>query len=179
MEEIETPIENIQETINETAHHSQESWVGKVALFSAVIAVIAAIAALLAGHHSNEAMITQIKASDSWSFYQAKGIKAGLLQSKMQLLAQLGKPEANDDQEKLSEYKKQQDEISEKAKELEHESAHHLQVHEVMARAVTLFQVTIAIAAITILTKKRKILYLGYGFSLLAIIFFIQALLMK
>ena len=75
MEEIEVPLEKTQEHIQETAHHSQDKWVGKIALFSAVVAVVAvvaAVAALMAGHHSNEAMITQIKASDSWSYYQAK-----------------------------------------------------------------------------------------------------------
>ncbi len=179
MEEIETPIEKIQENIHEAAHHAKEDWIGRVALFSALVAVVAAVAALLAGHHANEAMITQIKASDSWTFYQAKGIKSGLLQTKMQLLTELGKTDLPEDQKKLEEYKKQQEEISEKAKELEHESAHHLAVHEILARSVTLFQVVIAIAAITILTKRRKILYVGFVFSFLGLASFIQALLMK
>ncbi len=176
MEEIETPIEKIQEHIHETAHHAQENWIGQIALFSALVAVIAAVAALLAGHHSNEAMITQIKASDSWSFYQAKGIKAAILQNKIQIISELGKPILSKDTEKLTEYKKEQDEITEKAKDFEHESEHHLKIHTVMARSVTLFQVAIAISAITILTRRKKILYLSYGFSLLALVFFIQAL---
>src|SRR4029079_10155799 len=47
-----------------------------IAISTALIAVLAAITSLLAGHHSNEALIEQIKASDQWAFYQAKGIKA-------------------------------------------------------------------------------------------------------
>lgn len=177
MEEIETPIEKIQETIHETAHHAQESWISKVALLSAIIAVVAAVAALLAGHHSNEAMITQIKASDSWSFYQAKGIKAAVLQNKIQIISELGKSVSAKDEEKISDYKKDQDEISEKAKDYEHESEHHLKIHETMARSVTLFQVAIAISAITILTRRKKLLFVSLGFSLVAVAIFIQALL--
>ena len=36
---------------------------------------LAAIAALLAGHAANEALLEQIKASDQWSYYQSKSIK--------------------------------------------------------------------------------------------------------
>lgn len=179
MEELETPIDKIQETIHETAHHSQDNWVGRIALFSAVVAVVAAVAALLAGHHSNEAMISQMKASDSWSYYQAKGIKSSILQSKLDLLDQLDKKKDLKDEEKIADYKKEQSEISEKAKELEHESGQHLSVHEILARSVTLFQVAIAIAAITMLTRRKKFIFVSYGFSILALFYFIQALLTK
>jgi len=177
MEEIETPIDTIQESIHEAAHHSQEQWISKVALLSALVAVVAAVAALLAGHHSNEAMITQIKASDSWSFYQAKGIKAAILQNKIQIISELGKSIAAKDEEKLSDYKKEQDEISEKAKDYEQESEHHLKIHQTMAKSVTLFQVAIAISAITILTRRKKLLLVSLGFSFVALIIFIQGLL--
>ncbi len=177
MEEIEVPLEQAQEHIHHAAHEAKENWIGKVALMSALVAVVAAIAALLAGHHSNEAMITQIKASDSWSFYQAKGVKASILQTKIQIISELGKPTSAKDEEKLNDYKKEQDEISEKAKEFEHESEHHLKIHETMARSVTLFQVAIAISAITVLTRRKKFLFVSLGFSLIGLIIFIQALL--
>ncbi len=181
MEEIEVPLEQVQEHIHHAAHESghdaKENWISKVALISALVAVVAAIAALLAGHHSNEAMITQIKASDSWSFYQAKGVKAAVLQTKIQIISELGKPTSAKDEEKLNDYKKEQDEISEKAKEFEHESEHHLKIHETMARSVTLFQVAIAISAITVLTRRKKFLFVSLGFSLIGLAIFIQALL--
>ncbi|MBC7421509.1 MAG: DUF4337 domain-containing protein [Bdellovibrio sp.] len=175
MEEIEVPLESTQESINEAAHHAKESWISKTALFSAIVAVIAALASLLAGHHSNEAMISQIKASDSWSYYQAKGVKAAILENKMQVLASLGKSHQGD-QEKLDQYKQQQEEISEKSEELQKESEHHLKIHEILARAVTLFQVAIAITAITVLTRRKRFMLVSFGFSLIAVIFFIQAL---
>src|SRR3954470_3658262 len=134
MEEIEVPTEHLQEEIHEHAHQSRERWILGVALSSALLAVFAAVTALLAGHHANEAMVEQIHASDQWSYYQAKGIKSAVLATKLDLMHAFGKSAAPHDEEKLSEYKKEQEEISEKAKEKEHESESHLRHHVIFAR---------------------------------------------
>lgn len=181
MTEIEVPVEQVQEEIHHQAEHSKEVWISRVALSSACLAALAAVSALLAGHHANEAMIDQIQASDSWSYYQAKGIKSSLLSTKMALLESLGKSggvkDQEKDREKLEEYKKEQAEISEKAKEKEHSSGHHLHIHEVLARSVTLFQVAIAMAAITVLTRRRNFWFLSLIFGAVGIGFMIQGLL--
>src|ERR1700682_5014336 len=74
MEEAEVPLENLQEHVHHTAEHSGEQWISWVALSTAILAVLAAIAGLLSGKHANEAMMSQIEASDQWSYYQAKSI---------------------------------------------------------------------------------------------------------
>ena len=180
MEEIEVPLEKSQEHIHEAAHHEAHSrgggWIGQVALFSALVAVIAAIGALLAGQHANEAMVSEIRASDSWSFYQSKSVKASVLQTRVQLLADLGKPAHAEDEAKLEDYKKDQEEISEKAKHYEEESEHHLHVHETLAKSVTLFQVAIAISAISVLTRRRRFWYVGVVSGLAGLTFFILGL---
>src|ERR1700751_2927594 len=80
MEEQEVPTEGLSDEINEQAEKEnaaeEKKWSFYIAISTALIAVLAAISSLLAGHHSNEALIEQIKASDQWAFYQAKGIKA-------------------------------------------------------------------------------------------------------
>src|ERR1019366_5997468 len=79
MEEIEVPTEHLNEAINEKAEELRESesrWILFVAISTALMAVLAALSSLFAGHHSNEALIQQIKASDQWAYYQAKSIKA-------------------------------------------------------------------------------------------------------
>jgi hypothetical protein len=78
MERPEVPLEQSQEEIAHHAHHATEKWILGVALTAAFLAVLAAITALLAEHHANEAMLDQIRSSDKWSFYQAKSIKANL-----------------------------------------------------------------------------------------------------
>jgi hypothetical protein len=54
-------------------------------LSTAILAVLAAITGLLSGMHANEAMMDQIEASDQWNYYQAKSIKASVLDAKMSL----------------------------------------------------------------------------------------------
>ncbi len=165
MEEIEVPVEQVQEELHHQAEHSRDRWVSRVALSSALFAALAAVAALLAGHHSNEAMIEQIQASDRWSHYQAKSIKSSVLSTRMAIFEALGKPVSEKDSEKLKEYQKEQDEISTEAKEKEHVSAHHLAIHQVLARSVTFFQVAIALAAISVLTKRRRFWYVSLLFG--------------
>lgn len=175
MEAPEVPLEKTQEHINEHAQESREKWILGVALSTAIFAAIAAIASLLAGQHINDAMISQIKASDNWSFYQAKGIKASLLDAKMELLAAAAKQPAATDQAKAAKYAREQDEISKEARALEEESAEHMRRHEKLASAVSLFQIAIAISAIAVLTRRRLFWYVGLAFGCSGLVFLIIA----
>jgi hypothetical protein len=179
MEEIEVPTEKLHEEMMERAEHAKEKWMSQVALSSALIAVCAAIAAMLAGQHANEAMIEQIKSSDKWNYYQAKGIKSSLLNSKIEILTEMGKTPKDSDKEKAGEYKKQQDDIAKEAREKEEASEQHLRIHEIFAKAVTMFQVAIAVAAISVLIRRRRFWFLSLVFGTGGIIFFIQALLTR
>jgi hypothetical protein len=159
MEEIEVPTEHLHEDIQEHAEHSRERWIMMVALTAALLAVLAAVSALLAGHHSNEATIDQIKASDQWAYYQAKGIKSAVLESKTELLREMGKSVSEKDVEKLKTYKEEQKEIDKEARELQHSSERHLVLHHGIAQSVTIFQISIAICAIAVLTRKKQLWY--------------------
>ena len=85
MEESEVPLEHLHEQVHHSAEHSRETWISWVALSTAILAALAAIAGLLSGRHVNEAMMNQIEASDQWNYYQAKSIKASVLDAKMSL----------------------------------------------------------------------------------------------
>jgi len=166
MEEIEVPTEHLQEKLNERVHESEEKWILKVALTAAILAVFAAITALMAGHYSNEAMIEQLKASDQWAYYQAKGIKYVVLESKIDLLHQMGKEADPKDCEKVIKYKEDQKELDKTAREKESISAGDLALHNKLAKGVTILQIAIAICAISALTKRK---WLWYGSILLGI----------
>jgi hypothetical protein len=102
-EEIEVPTEHLQEELNEHAHHNRNSrFVMFIAMTAAILSVLAATAALFAGHHANEATLSQIKASNEWSYYQAKGVKTYVLSMKVSLLQALDKPIDTKDEEKIS-----------------------------------------------------------------------------
>ena len=152
MEEAEVPLENLQEETHHRAEHGGERWISWVALSTAILAVLAAIAGLLSGQHANEAMMSQIEAADRWAYYQAKGIKASVLDAKMSLS---GAPNEQD-RSKAERYQEEQNEIQQDAQEKETEAKSHFHQHEILAHGVTMFQIAIAVAAISALTKKRR-----------------------
>src|SRR5437588_46060 len=152
MEEAEVPLEDLQEHVHHSAEHGGETWISWVALSTAILAVLAAIAGLLSGKHANEAMMSQIESSDQWSYYQAKSIKASVLDAKIALSTAPNES----DSAKRDRYEKEQEEIKTEAEHKQAEAKSNFHQHEVFARAVTMFQIAIAIAAISALTKKRR-----------------------
>lgn len=180
MEAPEVPTEHLHEEMHHHATHGSHgahsappkpSWTMGVALSSALLAGLAAVCALLAGHHANEAMIEQIQSSDRWAFFQAKGIKAAVLGSKIELLEAEGKPVSPKDRDKIAEYKKEQDQISAEAKEKEHRSESHLHKHVILARGVTFFQIAIAVGAIAALTSRKPFWFVSLGFGAIGLWF--------
>jgi hypothetical protein len=150
MEESEVPLEHLHEQVHHTAERSRERWFSSVALSTAILAALAAIAGLLSGRHVNEAMMSQIEASDKWSYYQAKSIKASVLDAKIALL-DTPSPE---DRAKAVRYEKEQEEIKSEAEHKESAAKANFHKHEVFASGVTMFQIAIAIAAISALTRR-------------------------
>src|SRR5436309_14794048 len=167
MEEAEVPLEHLHEQVHHSAEHSGERWISWVALSTAVLAVLAAIAGLLSGKHANEAVISQIEASDQWSYYQAKSIKAAVLDTKMSLA---GAPNEFD-RAKADRYEKEQEQIKSEAEGKEAKAKEHFHQHEVFARGVTMFQIAIAVAAVSALTKKRRFWIVSLLFGAVGCIF--------
>ncbi len=129
----------------------------------------AAIASLQAGSSVNDALALkteatqlQAQASDQWAYYQAKGIKAVVLQAQKNTLAGLDKTPSPDLDKNIERYADEQKEAKKKAEELERtrdekskeadELIHH---HHYYAFAVALLQVAIALGAVAALTRKR------------------------
>ena len=171
MEEAEVPLEHLHEQAHETAKHSGEAWISWVALSTAILAVLAAIASLLSGEHANEAMMNQIEASDQWSYYQAKSIKAAVLDAKM---AVIGARDGSDES-KRARYEKEQEEIRSEAEHKQAAAKSYFHKHVVFARAVTMFQIAIAIAAISALTRNRSFWAVSLVFGALGCAFLLLA----
>ena len=167
MEEIEVPTEHLNEAIKEKAEESKERWTMYAAVSTAIMAVFAALGSLTAGHHSNEALIEQIKASDHWSYYQSKGIKYEIAQSIILQHATANVEPPDEVKAKQIKYKADQEEIMKEAKEAEKQSELHLQRHVTIARSVTLFQIAISISAIALLTKRSVLWYFSLVLSVI------------
>ncbi len=183
-EDIEVPTEHLHETLEEEAHKAhghgppppeRGDWIMHGAVTAAVLAVLAALSSLLAGHHANEGVLESIQASDRWSYYQAKGIKASVLQTKVELLHELERTPKEADRKQVETYHGEQKEIEAAAKELEASSAHHMHVHNVFARTVTILQVAIALAAISVLSRRRWLWLVGIGLAAVGVLALTQA----
>ena len=176
MEAPEVPTEHLHEEIHHHAEHSRERWILGVALSSALLAGLAALSSLMAGHHANEAMMSQIESSDQWSFFQSKGIKEAALTSKTEILDALGKPASSTDKEKIAEYERDKEQIAKKAEDLEKVARAHLRTHEVLASSVTMFQIAIAVGAIAVLIRRRGFWLASLVVGVVGLGFLIQSL---
>ena len=134
---------------------AQKRWMSRVAVTTAILATLASLATMFSTTHLNQAMIEEIKASDQWNFYQAKGIKLAVLESRMELLPALGKTVSEEDRAKSERYQKEQGEISEEAKARQSAAADHRKRQGRLSNASTAFQVSIALAAVALLVKKN------------------------
>jgi hypothetical protein len=160
---------------HEVEHRAHEDpFAGRIAVMTAIFATIGAMFGYMAGAtqnealiYKNEAAIRKTEASDQWNFYQAKSSK--------QNLAELGSTLTSGEQQarylsEVARYKKEKEEIMPEAKKLEEEaksaeakSEASMHVHHRWAQAMTLIQIAIALAAITILTRNRGLQYVAYG----------------
>jgi hypothetical protein len=152
---------------------------GMIAQIAVVTAIIATVGALFsyqggatqanAGLYKNNAAIKKTEAANQWSFFQAKSTK--------QALAEFARDLAPDDrklsyQVKIDRYEKEKNEIKVGAEKLETESSNwekssdeQMHQHHRWAQATTVLQVSIALAAIALLTRKK---WLEYGMFALA-----------
>src|SRR6266699_4594555 len=167
VEEADVPLEHLHEHVHHSAEHGGEAWISWVALSTAMLAVFAAITGLLSGKHANEAMMNQIEASDQWSYYQAKSIKAALLDAKMSLATVTDEK----DRAKVARYEEEQTEIKSEAERKQADAKSNFHRHEVYARGVTMFQIAIAVAAISALTKKRRFWLVSLLFGVAGCVF--------
>jgi glucan-binding YG repeat protein len=170
-EEPEVDLDRVHETIHEEAHHSPDTFLKRIALTTALIAALAAVASLQAGATANEALVLkteaariQAEASDQWAYYQAKGIKMAIAEAQEAVWIALSKTPPPALEQKAKQYAQEQASIREEAlkkeKERDQKSAEAdrlLERHHRYANSVALFQVAIALGAVAALTRIRPV----------------------
>ena len=173
-EEIEVDTDRLREEIDKEVESIGGTLLRRIALTTAVLAALAAVASLRAGGTVNEALVLkneattlQAQASDQWAYYQAKGIKSAVAQSSAEVLRKLDPARVAAFEDEAKRYTAQQDSISRQARALENrrdertrEADALLQQHEVYAASVALLQIAIALGAIAALTRS-KLVWLG------------------
>jgi uncharacterized protein DUF4337 len=170
-ESPEIDTDKLHEAVHGELERAGGSFLRRIALTTAILAAIAAIAALNAGSTANEALVLkteaaqlQAQASDQWAYYQAKGVKAAVAEASAATWRAAGKRPPPDVIQKAERYASEQEQIKTKAEELERErdgrgreADHLLHRHHRFANAVALFQVAIALGALAALTRNRAV----------------------
>lgn len=167
----EVDMDKLHETIHEEMEREGGRLLKAVALTTALLAALAAIASLRAGASVNEALVLkteatrlQAEASDQWTYYQAKGIKAAIQEASRAAWLANGKEPPARLEEATKRYAGEQTEIQKEARAKEQErdaksteADHLLHRHHGFANAVAVFQVAIALGAVAALTRNRLI----------------------
>ena len=166
------------------AHADADPFASRMAVMTAILATIGAIYAYQSGtsenlalYYKNEAAIKKTEAANQWSYYQAKGEKENLAE----LGAALSAPDSDAHAKFLADvekYKQQKEPIRANAEAIEKDvtsndaqSEKLLHGHHRWAQATTLIQISIALTAITLLTRKRWLRNLSMGVAVAGLLF--------
>jgi len=154
----------------------------RVALVTAVFAVVLAIAALGGNHAMKEMLLSQQQSSDQWAFYQAKVIREHLYRGqKLRLEADLAERDASlkpaareklegllrrlDEEEKR--YGAEKKDIEKAAKDLEHTRDGYALRDPYFLIAEALLQIAIVMASVSILARSGLIFSFSLGLALI------------
>jgi Domain of unknown function (DUF4337) len=161
-------------------HGEKDSFSGLVAVSTAIIATVGALFAYMggatqanAGLFKNDAAIKKTEASNQWNYYQAKSNKQNLAELAVVLAPEDRRAGYKDEVER---YKKEKAEIKLDAEKLEAaskafdaKSEAQMHQHHRWAQATTALQISIALAAIALLTRRKWLQYGMYGVAALGV----------
>lgn len=158
---------------------ARDPFPGRMAVVTAILASIGAILAYQSGnsenlalYYKNEAAIRKTEAANQWAWYQAKGEKQHLAELGAALAALT--PGSTEAQHRFSaeadRYRKEKEPIRTQAESLEKQVAQDdahaeelLHGHHRWAQATTLIQISIALTAITLLTRSKWLMWTSLG----------------
>jgi hypothetical protein len=157
-----TQSDEIQELIRSIADERQaaknkdkrESWTKYVSLMVVVLAVATGIGSLKAGGFGSRVMLFQAKASDEWAYYQSKSVKQRIAEMEArQATGQAAEAALAD----VARYKNDQLDSQARAKAFEDQRDANARHGPDMGFGITLLQISIALASVCLLTKRRSL----------------------
>jgi hypothetical protein len=184
-QELKDQLDEARERAEEGGERGATPWTTWLSLSTAVIAVLAAIASLEAGAYANDAIVRkddailhQSKADDAWAHYQAAGIKAVVYATQAEGATRpelAAKWQGEADRERGAQKARKEEAEAEQARveEMDEHAVHKLHVHHQFARSVTVFQVSIALAAIAALTRRKPMWWVSLAAGVIGTGFFV------
>src|SRR5881296_2875476 len=175
MAEVELP------NPDELHEHAERSFSRRVALTTAIYAVVLSIASLGGNNSVKEMLLAQQQSSDQWAFYQAKVIREHQYRGqKMILETQLAEPStlkgakrakvetlAAKFAEEEKRYNGEKKEIEAEAKKLEATRDHRRERHPYFEFGEVLLQIAIVSASVAILSTSRPMFWFSLVLAVL------------
>jgi hypothetical protein len=188
--ELKTFIADLkQDRAAQKEKEHREAWTKYTAVSLVFIAVLAAVATQWSGKYSGKVLVElnnstykQAQASDQWSYYQAKSIKQNLYEAVSEVAGKSAATNGEHETQalaafnaKVAKYEAEKKEIKQKAEDLEKERDDSRSVATSasekgggMGLAIAIFQISIALASICMVTKKRPLWYVSLALAALA-----------
>ena len=162
---VHGPHDHAVEHAAHGSHEDDNGFASRIAVMTAIISTVGALFSYQGGATQNDAMIyknnaaiKKTEASNQWNYYQAKSNKQNLAELAMALPG----VDVEKYKKEVARYKTEKEDIKKEAEALEaaskkwdEESEKQIHLHHRWAQAMTVMQVAIALAAITLLTRKR------------------------
>ena len=159
-----------------TQHGTGDSFTGRIAVTTALLATVGALFSYQggatqanAGMAKNSAAIKKTEAANQWNYYQAKSTKQNLAELSMELV-----PNDKRDhyaqaieryKEEKADIKKSAETFEAESKEWDKQSDEQMHLHHRWAQATTALQIAIALSAIALLTRRKWLQWGVYGLS--------------
>jgi hypothetical protein len=152
-----------QEEVEEHVHHAHEPFDKMVAATMAIMAALLAVVSVLGQHFITEELLMQAKASDEWSYYQAKDIRRFTAEATRDMLGELkqGSGFAPKYGQQATRYKSDSSEIQQKAREYEHESERSGNKGQRFHIGEIFLEIAIVFSSLAILSKMKLLYYVG------------------
>jgi len=174
------------------ADEKKEPWLNYLALTTIIFAVAATLSTFKGGGYSTRSMLSQEQASNKWSYFQSKSLKLYLYETQKDVMEldtkripktdistlEAYQKKITDYDQSVKRYEKEKADIQKDAKDLEairDEAQKHSQA---FGMAVIFLQISILLASIGALIKRKYLWYLAMGVGVVGLVYFLNGFLL-
>ena len=167
----------------------KEKWQGRLALSTAIMAVLAALTTLYMGKYSSRAIMSQGQESDQWAYYQSKSIKEHTFeisrtQLELQMQSQQGLSNAASEayrttitryENEIKRYETERKKIKSDAEGIAKRKLKAQEMGGNFAYALIFLQIALMLSSISSLTKRKYLWYIALIANIGWVFFFTDA----
>ena len=170
-------MHEVMEAHEASEHHEENPLMLPVAVTLSILAVLVAIATLLGHRAATEVLMLQNKATDQWSLFQAKNIRAHEMASVADMLGTFT-PVEKEQAEALREkyqneaerYNKEKEQASDEAKNLETERDAVERREDRYDAAEVILEIALIVCSLTLLTKTKAFWLFGIALGFVGVV---------